>query len=271
MDNLRKIESFITKHTMLGRSFDKYLLKQSMKVKTPLSNLSNILLVPNPRVQIQLERAFSNPYGGLRVIVSPIGSGKSTYINHQVNEHIHRGGAARLFGSELNNMNDFYTSIGSIERRMDLFDLLPERSVIVLDQLEHLTPFPSEMVTLLHHLACDSRRTAECNVIVVVSDIALAQRILALNGLDKIYQCGTSSDYEWHINETNQFINNVFSHWSEVDKDMIRELGLIAKSPAYMHALYTLYNSTGLPTDPTLLKSARKFGAEWRRYKECGL
>ena len=271
MNNIRKIESFIAKLTMLGRSFDKYLLKQGMKIKTPLYNANNIPLVPNPRVQIQLEQAFSNPSGGLRVVISPIGSGKSTYINHQVNEHIHRGGATRAFGSELNNMNDFYTTFGGIERRMDLFDMLPERSVIVLDQLEHLIPFPSEMANLLHHLALDSRRTAECNVMVVVSDIALAKRILTLNGLDKIYQCGTSSDYEWHINETNQFINNVFSHWSEVDRDRIQELGLIAKSPAYMHALYTLYNSTGLPTDPTLLKSARKFGAEWRRYKECGL
>ena len=81
-----------------------------------------------------------------------------------------------------------------VERKFHLFELLPPKSAIVIDQMEHLGILPIDMENLILHLACESRRTAECNIVILLSDIKIAKTILALNGSDKIKKAGKSSD-----------------------------------------------------------------------------
>ena len=270
--SLLKFGDFIMKQTGLSEFYDKATLSKSMKTNIALYNLKDVPFVTNKRVQYSLRQAFQNEYGGMNVVVSPPGSGKTTYIRQLANEHIRNGGAVRIFGSELNNMNDFYNSFGGSDRRLDLFNMLPNRSVIILDQLEHLKPFPLEMENLLLHLACESRRTAECNIIVSLSDPVLANKVLRLNGLDKIKQCGKVCDFQWQNEEIEEFIEKGFNSWSEKQKQEVKKLGLIAQSPIFMHALYTTYHKTGLSEDLlTLQRSAHMFEEDWAKFKEDGL
>ena len=55
----------------------------------------------------------------------------------------------KIFGSELENKSDFYSRFGDAERRFDLFDVLPRRSAIVIDQLVHLRKLTTEVGSLL--------------------------------------------------------------------------------------------------------------------------
>ena len=242
-----------------------------MKTNINLFGLKGAPYIVNNRMKKQLQQAFQNEYGGMMVLLSPGGSGKTMSLHHLANEHIHNGGAVRIFGNELRSMNDFYSSFGGTERRLDLFNVLPEKSVIVLDQLECLKLFPEEMENLLLHLACESCRTAECNIIVSLSDAELANKVLRLNGLAKIKQCGTVSDYKWQNNEIEEFFEIGFSTWTTTQKQDVKQLGCIAQNVGFMQAIYTLYHKTGISDADFMMalqKSAHIFSNEWTEFEQ---
>jgi hypothetical protein len=102
---------------------------------TPLNLVDYVPFVQNIPCDQNIRGAFNHKYGGAHVFIAPPGSGKTTSIRKYCNEFIADGGFVKFFGSELHSRKKFDQSFGDI--RDNLFDLLPSRSVIVLDQLEH--------------------------------------------------------------------------------------------------------------------------------------
>ena len=161
-------------------------LKMAMGIKVPDYNLKGTPQVNSIRAGQAIFQAFNDKQGGVKVVVAPPGSGKTTCIRSSMNTFIDSGGKARMLANEFRNEDDFYAAFGGEDNRLDLFEILPLRSLIVIDQLEHCKPLPTEIEGLILHLACESCRTAECNVVISVPDPTLAMKILDINGLDKI-------------------------------------------------------------------------------------
>jgi hypothetical protein len=95
------------------------------------------------------------------VIAAPLGSGITSFLTSSVNTFIESVGKARLLGSELRGQDDFHAAFGGEDNRLMLFDILPLISLIVIDQFDSFQELPREVESLIHHLACESRRTAE--------------------------------------------------------------------------------------------------------------
>ena len=251
-----------------SRPFMKAQLLNNMRKNIAQHELK-IPFIKNNRVEDILISSFGDKYGGVKVIVAPPGAGKTTYIRGYVNNFINNHqGKVQFFGSEINTMDDFYRRFGDIERRFDLFELLPQKSVIVIDQIEHFRELPMEMENLILHLACESRRTAECNIVIVLSDIKIARTILALNGSDKIKQSGKSSDFQWNSAELLEFVKIGCSSWSDRDKTKLIELGNIAMNPGFLHDILGAY-PTGLPENTEkLVSTAIRCKHAWELFDE---
>jgi hypothetical protein len=242
-----------------------------MRNKVTEYELKDIPFVVNPVADTALRKAVDFKYGGMHVVVAPKGSGKTSQLRGVINNHIHNGGAAKYFGSELSHPNEFYIAFGDAARRMDLFEIMPKRSVIVIDQLEHFRELPREMETLLLHLALESSRTAECNVIIMLSDIKMAQIVLNLNGNHKINQAGKAADFQWSEREVRRFVELGCPTWNDCDKEALVKLGLLAMAPAFLQGVLSLCND-GLPADISAFEGAAlRFGKSFEDFSNAGL
>lgn len=240
-------------------------------MRTPVSplNFHDVPFIIQKQCNNQIHSAFNFKYGGAHVFTAPPGSGKTTYLRNYCNEFIKSGGYVKLFGGELYSREIFEQTFG--DSNHNLFDLLPKKSVIVLDQLEHNGKLSEEIKGLIRYLALESRRTAECNIILSMSDPQIAQEVLNLNGNDKIKQWGSSSDFEWSSEEVKEFIDKGCKGWSEEDRFALMELGCKAKCPSFLHGVF-ITCTNDLPKDRTKLKqSAQKCEDSWKAFKDLDL
>jgi hypothetical protein len=136
-------------------------LKMAMGIKVPYYYLKGTPQVNNICAGRAIFQAFNDKQGGVKVVVASPGSGKTTCIRSSMNNFIDSGGKARMLANEFRNEDDFYATFGGEGNRLILFEILPLRSLIVIDQLEHFKPLPTEIEGLILHLACESCRTAE--------------------------------------------------------------------------------------------------------------
>ena len=243
----------------------------SMGIKVPDYNLKGMPLVNNIRVGRSIYQACNDKQGGVKLVVARPGSGKTTYIRSYMDTFIDSGGKARMIASEFRKEDDFYAAFGGEDNRRILFEILPLRSLIVIDQLEHFKPLPTEIEGLILHLACESRRTAECNVVISIADSTLAKKVLKINGLDKIKAVGRATDFRWGREEVATFIKKGCVNWSEENKVAFEHLGMLAGSPAFMNSVLHMFPS-GLPSDIECIRlNAMTFDRTWKEFEECGL
>ena len=107
----------------------------------------------------------------------------------------------------MKSVDDFFWAFGDIDRRRDLFDVISVKSAIIIDQLEYLGTPSADFEGLIRHLALESRRTAECNIILLLSNCEIAKRVLTLNGLDKINVGGKAVDFEWNTHLVSNYVD----------------------------------------------------------------
>lgn len=249
---------------MFKKIVGKSMTKSIMTASIDIQDLRGLPYIKKFDAINLINSAFNNKYGGLFVIIAPPGSGKSTYLRNCCNQFIQSGGHVRYLSSDISTRAQFYEAFGGIDRSSDLFNVMPPKSVIVLDQIEKLYPLSFEMKGLLGHLAVESRRVAEKNIVVSVSSINCAKEILSLNGYDKIQQVGHCQDFMWHENQIDEFLcGSIFSNLTSEQKMQIRDRAITAACPGF---LYTVADrvSSGYPKNDSLLKlRAEQYQKTW--------
>ncbi len=89
---LKKLgESFINPHQI-----NREILRKAMGIKVPDYTLKGMPLVNNIRSGRAISQAFNDKRGGVKVVVAPPGSGKTTRIRSSMNTFIDSGGKARM-------------------------------------------------------------------------------------------------------------------------------------------------------------------------------
>lgn len=232
--------------------------------------LRDMPLIKNPRVENILNSSFNNKYGGIHVLVAPSGSGKTTYLRSYANRFINEGGRVQFFASELHTRKQFFTAFGDENRDMDLFELLPKKSAIIFDQIEHHDKLNEEMKSLLRHMAYESRRTEGISVIVSTANENLAKEILSLNGNDKIRLNGTVADWRWTEDLIDDYVSQTpaFQSLTVDEKGKLKKLAYSASCPAFLFTCGDLMSGGQNFDFEILAAKANMFAHAWGEFEK---
>ena len=230
------------------------IITSTLKIKIAEPSLTNNLFVSNNRIRSLLKSGFMNPYGGIHVIVSPHGSGKTTLVCKYANEVIENGGSVRYMGSEIESFDDYYNVFQN--------NTLPKNSTIIIDHLDNFKTLSKEIKSFISYI--DLNNYYNINVIIPLSCPIMANLILNTKSFNNnIQQLGKSNDFQWDKAVIEQYAEKVCNNWSIADKEIFIELGIISKSPLFLCSIKNIY-STGLPTNKkSLYKSAAIYQNEF--------
>mmetsp|Transcript_4540 Transcript_4540/g.7411 ORF Transcript_4540/g.7411 Transcript_4540/m.7411 type:complete len:275 (+) Transcript_4540:349-1173(+) len=264
---LRNAEKFPGIQKIVGEQ----IVKAIMRTPVPEQDLRGLPLINNPKVAHLLKSSFENKYGGMLVIIAPSGSGKSTYLRRYSNDFLKSNGHVRVLSSEVTSRAQFYEAFGGSERAGDLFDVIPGKSAIVLDQVGKLGELTGELKGLLGHLAVESRRVSAKNVILSTSDIESAKEILAINGNDKIRQAGRCTDFMWDTDLIDAFMSEEpFTSFSVSDRKRAREHAIKAASPGFLYSVADLCNDGYPDNDQLIAHRAEEYQRTWKKFQDAG-
>ena len=228
-------------------------MQATFKLKIAENHMADNLFVSNYRIHSLLKTGFSNPYGGIHVVLSPIGSGKTTLVCKYANEFIENGGNVRYLGTEMKSFDDFYNVFRS--------EILPKNSTIIIDHLDNFQTLSKDIKKFISYI--DFNNNCNMNVIILLSCPIMAKTILNIKSFNNIHQLGNSKDFQWDRALVQQYAENVCNNWNTSDKKNFIELGIISKSPLFLCAIKTIY-PTGLPINKkSLYKSAATYQNEW--------
>jgi hypothetical protein len=229
--------------------------------------LRGLPLIENPQVEKLLNSSFNNSFGGVHVLVAPSGSGKTTYLRSYANRFIEKGGFVQYFGSELQTRKQFFGSFGDENRANDLFEVIPKKSVIIIDEIEHMGILSEDIKGLLKHLAFESRRVAGVSVIVSTASNNLAGEIVRLNGNDKFRMNGSVSDWRWTPDMIDKYLEApIFQNVGDVT--VLKKLAYSASCPAFLYSCADLLADNGDLNSSILFKRADKFARTWEEFEK---
>lgn len=216
-------------------------------------------LIHHPKVETLLLRAFNFAHGGVFVLYSILGSGKTTYLSKLAWERRAEGKHAYMFLSVANKRH-LYDLLGIEHLHYLLSEILPVGSVLILDQTE--SSFGPDAEAMIWELALDSRNSKSFVVIVSVSVLDVANKVLNINGREKIVQLGPETTFKWDAAMIDTFIarSTVLKNRSKNDKKVIRELALRAGTPSFLSSLATDWSST---ITESYKKKATEVGSSW--------
>jgi hypothetical protein len=175
-----------------SRTGTKIRLKYFRTEPVPVVNLINYPYVENGAALKVIKRGFDSKEGGIKVLYAPIGSGKTTYLANLAKEYQKRGKHIE-FVSCAATKNHLYECLDIPKLSYNLSEVIPDGTIIILDQMESPV-FGDELKSMLREIALDSRKIKNYVVIVCVSNKEVAEKILSLNGSDKIAALGEASD-----------------------------------------------------------------------------
>jgi hypothetical protein len=217
-------------------------------------------VVVNPNASKVVDLALGSSTGGVQVLFSPPGSGKSTYIAKRLQDKRDDGDSVELLFN-VANKEALCEKLNCSHHYM-LSDVLPNGTVLVLDQMD-FSALDVALKDMIVELATNSRNTQAYSVVICVSKLEVATSILSLNGHDKIRQAGSPQSFQWNEDMVTEFINRspTFSTWNSKEKAELAKLGSRAACPGFMFWITTL-DRIDL-TDPMISITAAKYKAAW--------
>lgn len=242
-----------------------------MKLRVPECSLRGLSFIRNHKVEEILKASFNNIYGGVQVLVAPSGSGKTTYLRWYANQFIRNGGSVKYFDGELQSRKQFFESFGNERREINLFEVMPKKSMIIIDQIEpqHLSDDTS---SLLKHLAFESSRVEGVSVIACTSNKDKAKEILHLNG-DKLRMLkGSVSDWRWNQAMIQESISRLpLDRLTAEERAALSQLAIKAGTPSFLSLCADLLSGgewTSVNWDK-LTRIADQYDPQWKDIEMC--
>jgi hypothetical protein len=262
----------VEKNPLVQTIVGKQTVKSMMASQIPEPDLRGLPLVTNPKVSKLFESHIRNKSGGVFVVAAPPGSGKSTYLRQSGNAFIQSGGHARFISSEVASYNQFFRAFGVDELSGNVFNWMPQRSVIIFDQIEKLAPLNVEMRVIIRRLAEENCRVPNRNVIISTSNIHSAKEILKLGENDTIHRAGQCTDFMWGYDLVHKFMQSPpFVHWSEAHKQRLMEHAVRAACPRFLYGVANMCGKNGYPEkDEIFAMRAEHYAQTWQEFREEG-
>jgi molybdopterin-guanine dinucleotide biosynthesis protein len=248
----------------------KVYLKYIRKEPIPVANLHEIPYVENPVALKTIKNGFDSKDGGIKVLYAPSGSGKTTYLANLAKEYQTKGRNVEFISCTVSK-NHLYECLNIPKLSYDLSEVVPNGTIIIFDQMESVA-FSEELKNMLRQVALDSRKIKNYVVIVSVSSKEVADKVLSLNGNDKISSLGNSSAFHWSHDLVSDYIENSrhYKNWNDDDKQRIVELATEAGSPAFLFNLESREDSnpSSILQDKKILASAKAYSSSWINEEE---
>jgi hypothetical protein len=153
----------------------------------PDVEVGNYPLLAQLNVEGSIYSDLTRIEGGLAVFAAPHGTGKSTCLRIAVAQHIQAAKSRIVYFEGIPSPNEFCTAfgvpVGNLER---LFNAIPENTAIVIDQATENYQLTQEKQDLLYRCAIETRRRSHIGVMILISDVLLAKRVLEINGGCKV-------------------------------------------------------------------------------------
>ena len=209
-----------------------------------LIQLASSVVIDHDSFKAELSRRFRFGVrcGGVSILGSPAGSGKSTYLSRYIPLLAQENRVGFIF---LKADADFLSQRGlhdhlGIPKNKKISDYIPKGTIIVLDQCDikhrHIKP---EMEQYVIDIATDSSNTLSFHVIVCVSDSdVFADMVMHYNNGQKISQLCLPSAVKWTHDQIKRYISVSLPDWSLDDLEKFTALLSDVKSPGPVwHAL----------------------------------
>ena len=233
----------------------------------PLVNQEGVPFITNPAVKKHLDRAFESRFGGVHLMYAPPGSGKTTYLARTATEFKKKGHHVE-FISCVASKEHLYDCLTIPSTSMLLSNVLPRGTIIVFDQVES-SIWSENLRSLIKEVALDSRKHKNYNVVICVSSIEVAKKVLALNGNDKIKSMCVTQYFKWDRDLVTKFVKESAQYklWSHEDKVKLIELAAFAGAPGFLFGLEDIAEplAASILQEPAVLASAKKYAEEWEK------
>jgi hypothetical protein len=243
----------------------KFRLKYLRTEPVPSIILENIPYVDNPTALKIIKDGFDSKYGGILVLYAPTGSGKTTYLANLAKEYQQKGTHVEFISCAASKKH-LYDHLTIPKMFYNLSEVIPHGTVIIFDQMERPV-FCEELKSMLREVALDSRKIKNYVVIVSVSKRDLAEKILTLNGNDKINALGSASDFHWSRELVCSYVEQSrhYKSWSDADKQRLVELAAKAGSPGFLFHLESLEDPSpqSILENKKILDSAETYASAW--------
>lgn len=152
-------------------------------------------IVPNEKVVNQLTTTLNQKIGGLFVVGAPTGAGKTSYLSQSICKFKKKNNRPVYYISGFHE--DCLESLGIPRGRM-IHEYIDSDSVIVIDQVEiDADELTANLKQILVQLATQSRNSRKFHAVIIVSKPKLMEKIINLNGGEKIYAAISFSDFQW--------------------------------------------------------------------------
>ena len=218
----------------------------------------NTKLVVNELLEEDLRKAFTAKGCGARVLWTPEGAGKTTYVCHILrslqNEGKIRGSIVLTAEQTDMSPSAWLQSMVSdnlpgnlLRDGCTISTLLNEDPVysyespyspitpvvIVIDQIENIRR-SDEMNKLIKSLAEDASLRKTYNILIITNNAAYARGLIELNARTKIRSIGDARRYKWNETHINNWLNNNKEGISVEKKQLLLTTGPIAGTPAFL-------------------------------------
>mmetsp|Transcript_11250 Transcript_11250/g.18424 ORF Transcript_11250/g.18424 Transcript_11250/m.18424 type:complete len:288 (-) Transcript_11250:252-1115(-) len=248
-----------------SRTGTKLRLKYLRTEPVPVVNLDNIPYVENHTAMKVIKSGFDSKDGGMKVLYAPPGSGKTTHLANLAKDYQQRGKHVEFISCAATKKH-LYECLDIPKVSYNLSEVIPDGTVIIFDQMESPV-FGDELKSMLREVALDSRKIKNYVVIVSVSNKDVAEKILSLNGNDKITALGEASDFHWPREFVSDYVEQSrhYKNWRDTDKQRLVELAAKAGAPAFLFNLESLTdpNPESILDNKKILASATSYASSW--------
>jgi molybdopterin-guanine dinucleotide biosynthesis protein len=197
----------------------------------------------------------------MMVLYAPTGSGKTTYLANLAKEYQQKGKHVDFISCAATKKH-LYECLDIPKLSYNFSEVIPDGTVIIFDQMERAV-FGEELKSMLREVALDSRKIKNYVVIVSLSNKDVAEKILSLNGDDKISALGSASDFHCVSSYVEQ--SRQYKSWSDTEKQRLVELAARAGAPGFLFNLESLKdpNPASILENKKILAHAESYASSW--------